>query len=85
MTAILVKGGGAFRGIKLLLCENPLPPLLQTSDMVADGGFEIFEQALVLLLPFGDVLAPTAATSAAALRFDFVPDSAAAGVVRAVA
>ena len=21
------KGGGTFRGIKLLLCENPLPPL----------------------------------------------------------
>jgi histidinol-phosphate aminotransferase len=27
MTAILEKGGGAFEGIKLLLCENPLPPL----------------------------------------------------------
>ena len=21
------KGGGAFQGIKLLLCENPLPPI----------------------------------------------------------
>jgi hypothetical protein len=26
MTSILEKGGGAFKGIKLLLCENPLPP-----------------------------------------------------------
>lgn len=25
MTSILEKGGGAFEGIKLLLCENPLP------------------------------------------------------------
>ncbi|MFO7604436.1 MAG: histidinol-phosphate transaminase [Gammaproteobacteria bacterium] len=27
MTSILEKGGGSFDGIKLLLCENPLPPL----------------------------------------------------------
>ena len=27
MTSILEKGGGSFAGIKLLLCENPLPPL----------------------------------------------------------
>ncbi|HEY7609744.1 MAG TPA: histidinol-phosphate transaminase [Alphaproteobacteria bacterium] len=27
MTALLEKGGGSFAGIKLLLCENPLPPL----------------------------------------------------------
>lgn len=27
MSAILEKGGGTYRGIKLLLCENPLPPL----------------------------------------------------------
>ncbi|MEJ2106313.1 MAG: histidinol-phosphate transaminase [Acidiferrobacteraceae bacterium] len=27
MTSILEKGGGAFTGIKLLLCENPLPPV----------------------------------------------------------
>jgi histidinol-phosphate aminotransferase len=27
MTSILEKGGGAFKGIKLLLCENPLPPI----------------------------------------------------------
>ena len=27
MTSILEKGGGSFEGIKLLLCENPLPPL----------------------------------------------------------
>jgi histidinol-phosphate aminotransferase len=27
MTASSEKGGGTFRGIKLLLCENPLPPL----------------------------------------------------------
>jgi histidinol-phosphate aminotransferase len=27
MTSILEKGGGTFQGIKLLLCENPLPPI----------------------------------------------------------
>ena len=27
MTSILEKGGAGFEGIKLLLCENPLPPL----------------------------------------------------------
>jgi histidinol-phosphate aminotransferase len=27
MTSILEKGGGSFEGIKLLLCENPLPPI----------------------------------------------------------
>ncbi len=27
MTSILEKGGGTFAGIKMLLCENPLPPL----------------------------------------------------------
>lgn len=27
MRAISEKGGGAFQGIKLLLCENPLPPI----------------------------------------------------------
>jgi len=27
MTSILEKGGGKFEGIKLLLCENPLPPI----------------------------------------------------------
>lgn len=27
MTSILEKGGGTFAGIKILLCENPLPPL----------------------------------------------------------
>ena len=27
MSSLAEKGGGAFRGIKLLLCENPLPPI----------------------------------------------------------
>jgi len=27
MTSILEKGGGTFEGIKLLLCESPLPPI----------------------------------------------------------
>jgi len=27
MTSILEKGGGLFKGIRLLLCENPLPPI----------------------------------------------------------
>ena len=27
MTSLAEKGGGAFEGIKLLLCENPLPPI----------------------------------------------------------
>jgi histidinol-phosphate aminotransferase len=32
MTAISEKGGGTFRGIKLLLCENPLPPLAEAIE-----------------------------------------------------
>jgi hypothetical protein len=27
MSAIAEKSGGTFEGIKLLLCENPLPPI----------------------------------------------------------
>ncbi len=27
MTSLLEKGGGGFQGIKMLLCENPLPPI----------------------------------------------------------
>lgn len=27
MSTIAEKGGGTFQGIKLLLCENPLPPI----------------------------------------------------------
>jgi histidinol-phosphate aminotransferase len=27
MSAIAEKGGGDFQGIKLLMCENPLPPI----------------------------------------------------------
>ncbi len=27
MSARAEKGGGTFQGIKLLLCENPLPPI----------------------------------------------------------
>ena len=27
MNNIAEKGGGSFQGIKLLLCENPLPPI----------------------------------------------------------
>jgi len=29
MSAIAEKGGGTFQGIKLLLCENPLPPIAE--------------------------------------------------------
>ena len=32
MTAKLKKGGAAFKGIKLLLCENPLPPIDETNE-----------------------------------------------------
>jgi histidinol-phosphate aminotransferase len=32
MTSKLEKGGGSFTGIKLLLCENPLPPLDQAIE-----------------------------------------------------
>jgi histidinol-phosphate aminotransferase len=32
MTSRLEKGGGTFAGIKLLLCENPLPPLDEAID-----------------------------------------------------
>jgi histidinol-phosphate aminotransferase len=27
MSSKLEKGGGSFEGIKMLLCENPLPPI----------------------------------------------------------
>jgi histidinol-phosphate aminotransferase len=27
MTSIIEKGRGSFEGVKLLLCENPLPPI----------------------------------------------------------
>ena len=29
MTSILEKGSGTFEGIKLLLCENPLPSIVE--------------------------------------------------------
>jgi histidinol-phosphate aminotransferase len=29
MSAKTEKGGGSFQGIKLLLCENPLPPIAE--------------------------------------------------------
>jgi histidinol-phosphate aminotransferase len=32
MTSLLEKGGGSFRGLKLLLCENPLPPLQEAIE-----------------------------------------------------
>lgn len=32
MTSLLEKGGGGFRGLKLLLCENPLPPLREAIE-----------------------------------------------------
>lgn len=36
MTSIVEKGGATFEGIKLLLCENPLPPLEEA--ILAAGG-----------------------------------------------
>ncbi len=38
MTIIMEKGGGTFHGIKLLLCENPLPPI---DEAVAAAGAEL--------------------------------------------
>lgn len=35
MASMIEKGGGGFRGIKLLLCENPLPPLEETIEAAA--------------------------------------------------
>jgi histidinol-phosphate aminotransferase len=32
MTSLLEKGGGSFPGLKLLLCENPLPPLQEAIE-----------------------------------------------------
>jgi histidinol-phosphate aminotransferase len=32
MSSRIEKGGGAFRGIKLLLCENPLPPIAEAIE-----------------------------------------------------
>jgi histidinol-phosphate aminotransferase len=36
MSSRLEKGGGAFGGIKLLLCENPLPPLDEAIEAARD-------------------------------------------------
>lgn len=36
MTSRIEKGGGAFRGIKLLLCENPLPPIEEAIEAARD-------------------------------------------------
>lgn len=38
MSAIAEKGGGTFQGIKLLLCENPLPPI---NDAIAAAQSEV--------------------------------------------
>ena len=38
MTSTLEKGGGTFKGIKPLLCENPLPPL---DEAIAAGESEL--------------------------------------------
>ncbi len=35
MTSIIEKGGATFRGIKLLLCENPLPPIDEAIEAAA--------------------------------------------------
>ncbi len=35
MTSIIEKGGSTFRGIKLLLCENPLPPIEEAIEAAA--------------------------------------------------
>jgi histidinol-phosphate aminotransferase len=32
MTSVSEKGGGAFAGVKLLLCENPLPPIAEAIE-----------------------------------------------------
>lgn len=34
-TSIIEKGGGTFAGIKLLLCENPLPPIDEAIEAAA--------------------------------------------------
>lgn len=36
MTSILEKGGGTFTGIKLLLCENPIPPIYEAIAAAKD-------------------------------------------------
>ncbi|MEW6133377.1 MAG: histidinol-phosphate transaminase [Pseudomonadota bacterium] len=35
MTSIIEKGGASFRGVKLLLCENPLPPIDEAIEAAA--------------------------------------------------
>lgn len=35
MTSTIEKGGGTFKGIKLLLCENPLPPIEEAIEAAA--------------------------------------------------
>jgi histidinol-phosphate aminotransferase len=34
-TSVIEKGGGTFAGIKLLLCENPLPPIVAAVEAAA--------------------------------------------------
>ena len=36
MTSKMEKGGATFEGIKLLLCENPLPPLDEAISAAQD-------------------------------------------------
>ena len=36
MTSILEKGGGTFAGIKMLLCENPIPPIFEAIAAAKD-------------------------------------------------
>lgn len=43
MSAKLEKGGGTFRGLKLLLCENPLPPL---DEAIEAAGAELVRSNL---------------------------------------
>jgi histidinol-phosphate aminotransferase len=40
MTAHLEKQGGTFEGLKLLLCERPLPPLDEAIDAAKGEGLD---------------------------------------------
>lgn len=39
MSGIAEKGGGTFEGVKLLLCENPLPPIAAAQAEVPHGHY----------------------------------------------
>ncbi|ATX79176.1 histidinol phosphate aminotransferase apoenzyme [Mariprofundus aestuarium] len=59
MSSMLEKGGGTFKGIKLLLCENPLPPI---DEAIAAAQAEV-PQSNYYTEPFSEPLLQSIADS----------------------